>query len=141
MLLECNMCTYMNRKKIETARKKQKAVAITASLVGSKKPEKLSEIEDLVRIAFDVIDWEDSNASTICESDIEELKNTSPQFGVLDERNGRKIYGIFGNHNQDDTIIKKLVVPLYSGVFLDEEVVPLIEKYFPLTPIHRKKTK
>ena len=119
----------MNKKKTEAAdskmakaaKKKREAVAITVSLIGSKKPEELCQsniIKDLVEIAFDITSWEDSNASTI---DIECLKENCPQFGVLDERNGRKIYAFFDSHQgQEHPIIKKLVVPLYNGSFFNK---------------------
>lgn len=123
--------------KAKIAKKRHETVAITVSLVRSRGSEGLKDLEDLVKIASDIITgWEDSSASTV---DIESLKENRPLFGVLDERSGRKIYAFFDS--QEGPIIKKLVVPLCSGVFHDEnKVIPLIEKHFPLIPVHRKKT-
>ena len=131
------------KREADAARKKREGVAITLSLFGSKEPGKLccSDIEDFTKIAFNVIDWEDSNASTIRKGDIENLRKSSPQFGVLEEGNGRKIYACFID-SKGMVILKKWVVPLYSGVFQDKEkLIPLIEKHFPLIPIHRNKEK
>ena len=120
------------RKKREAEAKE--AVAITASLINPN-----IQIEDLTKIALSIItDWEHSNASTIRESDINDLMKISPSFGVLEENNGRKIYAFF--EMQGGHILKKRVVPFSSGAFQDKDgIIPLIEKYFALMPIHRRK--
>ena len=143
----------VDKKKEEAARKQheakiakekqiaeaKKTVAITAGLLTSKGKCR-KDVDDLIKIAEAIIGtWDDTNASTICESDIKKLEMNNPSFGVLSKRDGKIIYGFFG-----PTIIKKLVISLNSAVSRDkdkERSVSLIKKHFTLVPLHRKKEK
>lgn len=79
-------------------------------------------------------DWETSEAKTISRRDVNYLKENSPTFGVLDERAGRKIYAFL-----DGGVIKKMVIPIYSGKPHAEgrDLLSRIESSFILHDLHR----
>ena len=71
----------------------------------------LNELNELNEIAVAITaNWETSRAKTISKKDVISLKENPPKFGVLDERSGRKIYAFLNGG-----IIKKMVIPIYSG--------------------------
>jgi hypothetical protein len=78
--------------------------------------------------------WETSGAKTISKKDINSLKENPPKFGVLDERAGRKIYAFL-----DGGVIKKMVIPVYSGKPRAEgrALLAQIESSFTLHDLHR----
>jgi len=78
--------------------------------------------------------WETSGAKTISKKDINSLRENPPKFGVLDERSGRKIYAFL-----DGGVIKKMVIPIYSGKPRAEgrALLAEIESSFTLHDLHR----
>ena len=78
--------------------------------------------------------WKDSGASTISPEDIRELQVNAPEFGVLYEKGGRKLYAFL-----EGGTIKKKVLHSTSGVLQDKEHVlsQIQEKGFILKRLHR----
>lgn len=79
-------------------------------------------------------DWEESEAKTISKRDIRSLQKSAPEFGVLHEKSGKKIYAFLGGN-----LIKKKVIPLYSDSIQDEgkNVLSQIGKAFTLNDLSR----
>lgn len=81
--------------------------------------------------------WAITEASTILQSDVKEFEDNAPQFGMLKEKAGRKIYAFL--KSGEKVIIRKLVIPIESDVLRDRgKVIELIEKSFNIKPLHRK---
>lgn len=78
--------------------------------------------------------WKESEATTISRDDIQELQSTAPEFGVLYENGGRKLYAFL-----EGGTIKKKVIHARSGVLLDvDKVLPRIKNEgFVLKRLHR----
>ena len=79
-------------------------------------------------------DWNESEATTISQDDILELQSSAPEFGVLYEKGGRKLYAFL-----EGGTIRKKVIYACSGVLQDRDrTIPQIrEKGFILRRLHR----
>ena len=109
------MYTYMNKNEV--------AVAIAARM------EEIARLKKEVALII-TSDWEESQAKTISKKDIKSLQKSAPEFGVLHERGGKKIYAFLG-----ENLIKKKVIP--SGSIGDGEVLLQIGKAFTLNDLTR----
>jgi hypothetical protein len=95
--------------------------------------ERMKQIARLKKeVAFIITsDWELSEAKTISEKDIKSLQKSAPEFGVLQEKGGKKIYAFLGG-----SLIKKKVIP--SGSLSNEkEMLLQIEKAFTFNDLSR----
>ncbi len=81
--------------------------------------------------------WAITEASTILQSDVKEFEDNAPQFGMLKEKAGRKIYAFV--RSGEKVIIRKLVMPIESDVLRGKEVIEAIERDFTIKPLRRKK--
>ena len=79
-------------------------------------------------------DWKTSEATKISQVDKEELQRTAPEFGVLREDGGWKLYAFLPGG-----IIKKKVIHKRNGVLQDMDgTLPKIrENGITLKPLHR----
>jgi hypothetical protein len=78
--------------------------------------------------------WESSGAKTIAQEDIQSLQETAPEFGVLCETGGKKLYAFLEGGD-----IKKLVIPEYSGILQNKEVIKSItDAGFTLRNLRRR---
>jgi len=78
--------------------------------------------------------WETSGAKTIAQEDIQSLQETAPEFGVLSETGGKKLYAFLEGGD-----IKKLVLPENSGILQNKEVLKLItDSGFTLKSLRRR---
>lgn len=110
------MYTYMN--------KKEAADAIAALM------EEIARLKKEVALIM-TSDWEESQAKTISKKDVKSLQESAPEFGVLHERGGKKIYAFLG-----ENLIRKKVIP--SESFRDgKEMLLQIGKAFTLNDLSR----
>ena len=88
--------------------------------------------KNLKAVAKITADWESSGAKTIAPEDIQSLQNSAPEFGVLCEAGGKKLYAFLGGD------IKKLVIPAYSEAQYEEVKKQIVDSGFTLRDLRRR---
>lgn len=78
--------------------------------------------------------WQPSSASTVAPEEVNALKNSAPEFGMLKKTGGRVIYAFLGGED-----IKKLVLPeTQESLQNNREIIAQIQKAgFSLRDLHR----